>query len=137
MSIGIFISKSLTNLSFCDNIFIEKRYTDDGCSLAQLKDNRTFGTWAVIFFFYFRFIRSEIITITIATANIASVVIISNFQVQTKDHKHHSFRTDCERSKKDMSPFAKKTKGATATVYGVPLVKEVCTSVTTIIISQK
>ena len=36
-----------------------------------------FGDGAVIFF-YFRFIRSEIITIIIATAKIASVVIISN-----------------------------------------------------------
>ena len=40
-----------------------------------LKDNRTIEGRAVIFFFYFRFIRSEIIT---ATAKIASVVIISN-----------------------------------------------------------
>ena len=43
-----------------------------------LKDNRTIEGRAVIFFFYFRFIRSEIITIIVATAKIASVVIISN-----------------------------------------------------------
>ena len=42
-----------------------------------LKDNRYVGRRAVIFF-YFRFIRSEIITIAITNARIASVVIISN-----------------------------------------------------------
>ena len=46
--------------------------------LATVEDNRTNGSRAVIFFFYFRFIRSEIITIIAATAKIASVVIISN-----------------------------------------------------------
>ena len=44
-----------------------------------LKDNRAVGSRAVIFFFYFRFAISEIITIIAATAKIASVVIISNF----------------------------------------------------------
>ena len=44
-----------------------------------VNDNRlTLERRAVIFFFYFRFIRSELITITIATAKIASVVIICN-----------------------------------------------------------
>ena len=42
-----------------------------------LKDNRYVASRAVVFFFYFRFVRSEIITIIIATAKIASVVIIS------------------------------------------------------------
>ena len=44
-----------------------------------VNDNRL--AWegrAVIFFFYSRFIRSEIITIKITNAKIASVVIISN-----------------------------------------------------------
>ena len=44
-----------------------------------VNDNRlAWESRAVIFFFYFRFIRSEIITIIAATAKIASVVIISN-----------------------------------------------------------
>ena len=44
----------------------------------RLKDNRDVASRAVIFFFYFRFVRNEIITIAITNAKIASVVIISN-----------------------------------------------------------
>ena len=43
----------------------------------QLKDNRRVGSWAVIFFFYLRFLRNAIITIRTMIAKIASVVIIS------------------------------------------------------------
>ena len=83
-------------------IQICKGHTDDGCSQLVKKITALIGSRAVIFFFYFRFIRSEIITIIAATAKIASVVIISNVQVRRINHRHHSFRLNCERSKKDI-----------------------------------
>ena len=35
-------------------------------------------------------------------ARIASVVIICNLEVLMNVHRHHSFRLNCERSKKDI-----------------------------------
>ena len=46
--------KTLTNLSFCDNIVVEKGHTDDGCSLTEMLKKITvqIGSRAVIFFYY-------------------------------------------------------------------------------------
>ena len=69
-------------------------------------DNRLYvqGS-AVIFFFYLRFFKFAIITIKTISTISASVVIISNCQVQTKNHKHHSFLFIAKGARKDMTPF--------------------------------
>ena len=56
------------------------------------KDNRLTLERRAVIFFYFRFIRSEIITINTATAKIASVVIIYNPKVQTNAQKRDFYK---------------------------------------------
>ena len=99
------VKKLLTKAESCVNIIIE-RYTDDGCPKYD-KDNRLAVVGrAVIFFFYLRFFKFAIITIKTISTISASVVIISKAKVRVKIHRHHSFRVNCERSKKILSPLA-------------------------------
>ena len=63
------------------------------------KITASFGTWAVIFLYYLRFIkRAARVISTIAKANNASYVTIST-KVRMKVHRHHPFLVKLGRSK--------------------------------------